>query len=609
MNDVSVAVPRQIGRYTILRELRRERATVTYLGRDPVMHREVVLKTVEWPPPDDIGDHHEAQIAPMEQAFVRQAQAAGKLHHPHIVTVFEAGRVHHTGYMAIERVTGRLLHELIARGWRPDFVHCASMVARVADAIEYAHGQGVAHGHLGPQHIVLQADGAPKIEGFGGWIDGGVSGEDALHRTERLLPYFQNELSEEAQYRDVIAIAALLYMTLTGHAPSEPAAPVRSLRPDTPQPLARLIDTVLNPAAGIAHRTAGDLRDALTAYIWNARRPDIAPSSIGIPLAAPPADLFESVEERKAESPKTVGPWPAAPATTPGIATTRTAAPSGAAPGTAQPTTAAPLMAAPRTAPPNTAPTNPAAPQTGPSLFQDALTPLSAAISPEGASAARPATTPRITPTISTTAPIRSPATAPGLSTAPARSGSGTLPRQAPSTSPRASLNPAAVATARIEPNDGRAAPANAAQAAMPPASASNEPLIPGWQLALSLLRKNRILVAIVIGVVLVGLVIGIMLGSFAGSGGRISPVPSATRPAAAPIAAPSGDGLVKFDIAPWGEILVDNKPLGVSPPLTELKLAAGRHTIEIRYAGKAAVSAQVDVDSAQPQLIHHRFE
>jgi len=164
--------------------------------------------------------------------------------------------------------------------------------------------------------------------------------------------------------------------------------------------------------------------------------------------------------------------------------------------------------------------------------------------------------------------------------------------------------------TARIEPNDGRAAAANAVQTATPPEAAANEPLIPGWHFALSLVQKNRILVAIVVGVVLVGLVIRIMLGRFGGNGGRrTSTVPSAVQPAAAPVAALAGEGVVKFDIAPWGEILVDNKPLGVSPPLTELRLAAGRHAIEIRYAGKAAVSAQVDVDSAQPQLIHHRFE
>jgi serine/threonine-protein kinase len=147
---------------------------------------------------------------------VRQAQAAGKLHHPHIVTVFDAGRVHNIAYLAIERVAGRSLAELLAGGWRPEFVHCASIAARVADAIEHAHVNGLAHGHLGPQHVLLQADGSPKVEGFGGWIDSGSAGEDALVRTEKLLPYFQNELTEEARQRDVRAVAALLHMMLTG---------------------------------------------------------------------------------------------------------------------------------------------------------------------------------------------------------------------------------------------------------------------------------------------------------------------------------------------------------------------------------------------------------
>jgi len=119
---------------------------------------------------------------------VRQAQAAGKLHHPHIVTVFDAGRVHNVAYLAIERVAGRSLAELLAGGWRPELVHCASIAARVADAIEHAHVNGLAHGHLGPQHVLLQGDGAPKVEGFGGWIDSGAAGEDALVRTEKLLP-------------------------------------------------------------------------------------------------------------------------------------------------------------------------------------------------------------------------------------------------------------------------------------------------------------------------------------------------------------------------------------------------------------------------------------
>ncbi|HEU0201018.1 MAG TPA: protein kinase, partial [Burkholderiaceae bacterium] len=294
MNDSLSPNLRLIGRYAVLRELKRDRASVTYIAMDPVMHREVVLKAVQLPPPATQGDSNEAQISVLEAAFVRQAQAAGKLHHPHIVTVFDAGRVHHVAYLAIERVAGRPLHELLAGGWRPEFIHCASISARVADALEYAHGQGVGHGHLGPQHVVLQADGSPKIEGFGGWIDSGTGGEEALAHTERLLPYFQNELTEEARRKDVRAIGVLLHMLLTGKAPQKESEnrfqSVRALRADVPDALARLVDETLAAEGPASHRTAADLRDALTAFLWNERKAHVAPGTIGIPLAAPPAE-------------------------------------------------------------------------------------------------------------------------------------------------------------------------------------------------------------------------------------------------------------------------------------------------------------------------------
>jgi serine/threonine-protein kinase len=479
--------PRQLGRFSLTRLLRKEKNSVVYLGVDPVLHREVVIKAVQLPPPSDATPHLDAQIDPLEQAFVRQAQAAGKLSHPHIVTVFEAGRLREIGYLAIERVSGRALHELIASGWRPQFVHCASIAARIADAIDYAHQQGVAHGHLGPQHVVLQVDGVPKIEGFGGWIDGGAGGDEALAGTEKLLPYFHSEISEVERRADVRAVAALVYMMLTGRAPGARPAPVAALRSAVPPALARLVDETLSPAgAAVLHRSAGDLRDALTAYLWSERHDHVAPATIGIPLAAAP---------RRAADPAA--------------------------------------------------------------------------------------------------APLRSAADAPtvAVEAAPARSRAGAGP-----------------ATLTIRPATPKPAPAPT----LPPANDSTPPpertarqQLEALRLQLRpLLQQHRIAVGGVAGLAVSALVIAALLAATAGSPGP------AIAPAAAPAAAPAqAIGVVRLEIAPWGEVFVNGKPIGVSPPLQELQLPAGRHAVEIRHGDKSAISAQIDVDASRALLIRHRFE
>jgi eukaryotic-like serine/threonine-protein kinase len=486
--------PRQLGRFSITRLLRREQNSVVYLATDPVLHREVIIKAVQLPPLKDATPHLDAQMDPLEQAFVRQAQAAGKLAHPHIVTVYEAGRLGDTGYLAIERVNGRGMHELIASGWRPQFVHCASIAARIADAIEHAHQQGVAHGHLGPQHVVLQIDGVPKVEGFGGWIDGGTGGDDALARTEKLLPYFHSELTDEARRADVRAVTSLVHMMVTGKAPKERPVPVASLRADVPPTLARLIDDILSPSS-TTRRTAGDLRDALTSFIWNERRDNVAPATIGIPLAAPP---------RRPD----------------------------AAAGASRSDAYAPTVAI---------------------ELDEPLLP--AAKSPGTRPSARPATL----------------AIRPG--TAPAPTVAETLPPLPPE----------------------------------PPVPAG-ERLQQAWHNAIPWLQRNRMLVGGVAGLGVTATVIAAILAATAGPGVPIAP---AAAPPEATVAAPvlTGTGTVELDIAPWGEVFVDGKPIGVSPPLLKLTLPAGRHGVEIRFGDKAAVTAQVDVDPAKPLQIRHRFE
>ena len=118
------------------------------------------------------------------------------------------------------------------------------------------------------------------------------------------------------------------------------------------------------------------------------------------------------------------------------------------------------------------------------------------------------------------------------------------------------------------------------------------------------LLQQHRIAVGGVAGLAVSALVIAALLAATAGSPGP------AIAPAAAPAAAPAqAIGVVRLEIAPWGEVFVNGKPIGVSPPLQELQLPTGRHAVEIRYGDKSAISAQIDVDASRALLIRHRFE
>ena len=240
-----------LGRYSILKELRRDRYTAAYLAFDPVLNRELVVKAAQLRAA--AGQEATAHDR-IDQAFMRQAQAAGRLHHPHIVTVFDAGRLRNVGYLALEKVDGKLLSELLAEGFRPGFLEAADIVARVADAVEHAHARGVPHGHLGASRIYLEGpERSPRVMGFGGWIDTGVTGDFELTATHAMLPYFDNGLGAEARRKDVQALGTLLFLLLTGTRPDlkdlrEPGSTgsvIVELRPTAPRALAEIAESAL----------------------------------------------------------------------------------------------------------------------------------------------------------------------------------------------------------------------------------------------------------------------------------------------------------------------------------------------------------------------------
>jgi len=153
---------KQMGRYLIERVLGRGAMGIVYLARDPVIGRLVALKTLNVPAGSEEAEE-------FRQRFLREAQAAGILNHPGIVTVFDAGVDEATGlsFIAMEYVEGKSLKELLKSGHMFTYSEVARVGSALASGLDYAHARGVIHRDIKPANILITNQGAIKITDFG----------------------------------------------------------------------------------------------------------------------------------------------------------------------------------------------------------------------------------------------------------------------------------------------------------------------------------------------------------------------------------------------------------------------------------------------------------
>lgn len=152
----------RLGRYVVERVLGRGAMGIVYLAKDPVIGRQVALKTLSMPTdPEEVEEFH--------QRFLREAQAAGILNHPGIVTVHDAGVDENTGlsYIAMEYIEGRSIKDLQASAYAFTFSEVARIGNAIAAALDYAHSKGVVHRDIKPANIIITTQGNVKITDFG----------------------------------------------------------------------------------------------------------------------------------------------------------------------------------------------------------------------------------------------------------------------------------------------------------------------------------------------------------------------------------------------------------------------------------------------------------
>ena len=151
-------VVQKIGKYEILSELGQGGMGVVYKARDPLICRLVALKTVN---PDLISDPE------ILQRFYREAQSAGALQHPNIVTVFDLGEFEGHPYIAMEFVEGESLQSIIARQAKIPLAAKLKLAEQVCMGLDHAHKNGIVHRDVKPGNILVKNDGTVKVVDFG----------------------------------------------------------------------------------------------------------------------------------------------------------------------------------------------------------------------------------------------------------------------------------------------------------------------------------------------------------------------------------------------------------------------------------------------------------
>lgn len=161
ITDVIDTMPK-LGHYEVKKEIGRGAMGVVYLGHDSKIDRTVAIKTLalsEEFAGDDLKD--------VTKRFFKEAQVAGKLNHPNIVTVYDAGQEHDLTYMAMEYLDGHDLSHYIQGKKKPKVDWVLDIIWHIAGALDYAHGEGIIHRDVKPANIMHSKDGTVKIMDFG----------------------------------------------------------------------------------------------------------------------------------------------------------------------------------------------------------------------------------------------------------------------------------------------------------------------------------------------------------------------------------------------------------------------------------------------------------
>ncbi len=252
----------KFGRFEVQKELGKGAMGVVYLGKDPKIGREVAIKTMA------LSQEFEAEeLAEVKERFFREAETAGRLSHPNIVTIYDTGEEHDFCYIAMELLKGGDLAPYVKAANLLPADRAVSIVARAADALGYAHKQGVVHRDVKPANMMYHAaTDTLKLTDFGiaRLTDSSKTKTGMVLGTPSYMSPEQLAGKKIEGRSDLFSLAVSLYQMLCGKLPfegesmaqlmfkiaNEPPTDILSVNPKVPHALVAFLDKALakNPA-------------------------------------------------------------------------------------------------------------------------------------------------------------------------------------------------------------------------------------------------------------------------------------------------------------------------------------------------------------------------
>jgi CHASE2 domain-containing sensor protein/tRNA A-37 threonylcarbamoyl transferase component Bud32 len=264
-----------IGRYQIERELGRGAMGTVYLGKDPKIGRTVAIKTLPL-----TREFDDTQLAEVRRRFYQEAETAGKLNHPNIVTIYDAGEEHDLAYIAMDFVNGKTLDQYKDPDELLPVHEVFNIGIKIADALNYAHINKVVHRDVKPANVIYDIhSGSLKVTDFGiAYLTDNSKTRSGLVMGS---PYYMSP--EQIAGRkvdgrsDIFSLGVTLFELFTGHIPfkadsmanlmyritHENHPNMRKLRSGLPACLVTIIKKALAKSTDDRYKNAAELRDDL----------------------------------------------------------------------------------------------------------------------------------------------------------------------------------------------------------------------------------------------------------------------------------------------------------------------------------------------------------